>query len=103
MITVPLAAISAPDDKGESVAPEVGDTVDLGGATAKVISVDGDSVELSMESINGTPIKADDPESDEPGPEDSAEVDDPRTGEPMSADGAKLMRSAAKADRLRGY
>ena len=56
MTTVPLSALSQTDDAGESVSPEVGDMVDLGKAKAKVDSIDGDTVTLSITEVNGKAV-----------------------------------------------
>jgi len=75
MFTVPKKALESPDDTGQSVAPSVGDVVDLGGVQAKVTAEREDSYELSVESVNGSKVQdcqePDGDEADDSGSEDA--------------------------------
>ena len=91
MITVPKSALTDADDAGAAIAPEVGDTVDLVKAQAKVMSIDGDNYSLSIESVNGQPIAS-------MGDGDNDEAED---GEKSDDMGAMLMAKAEESDKKR--
>ena len=57
MITVPKSALIDADDAGETLSPEVGDSIDLGGVKAKVRAIKGDNYDLDVESVNGAAIE----------------------------------------------
>lgn len=103
MPSAPLSALSQKDDAGESVAPEVGDVVDFGKATAKVTAINGDNADFEIQSINGVPVKCD-PAGDGADEDDGGDeaVENPATGEPMNDEGAALMNAAARQDRKNG-
>jgi hypothetical protein len=102
MLTVPLSALSQPDDSGKDVMPEVGDTVDLSRATAVIKSIDGDKAEISMMSINDAMCDdGDGPDSEGPSDDDTTESAIGNAG--MEAMKAKLMKAAASQDMKAGY
>lgn len=104
MPSAPLSALSQKDDAGDSVAPEVGDVVDFGKATAKVTAINGDNADFVIQSVNGVPVKCGesggDAADEDDGPDEA--IENPATGEPMDSDGAALMNAAARQDRKNG-
>lgn len=69
MIQVPIKAIADSDEEGNPVHPEPGDTLDLGGVTVKVESIEGDTATVDVQTINGEPVTyaADSTDSPKPG------------------------------------
>ena len=78
-VRVPLAALAIDDAK-----PQPGDPVDLT-ATGSLSSIDGESAEVEIDSLNGQPVPQD------------AGAGEPDAGEP---DGDELRGMAEEADRL---
>ena len=92
MITVPKSALTDADDAGAAIAPEVGDTVDLGKAQAKVMSIDGDKYCLEIATVNGEPVTAG-------GDEDNDAAEDSKEGKKSDDMGTKLMSMAEESDK----
>ena len=87
MITIPKSAVTESDDGGESVAPAVGDTVNLSNVTAKVVGEDGDNFKVEVQSVNGCDCG-------------EGEMDD--AGEEAPKDGDALLLLAKKEDKKNG-
>lgn len=99
MITVPVATLSEQGDDGKPMTPEVGDTVDLGGAKALVRSIDGENASIDIKEINGQPVDCGEGQADTP---DEMETDgDDAAG--LSPEGRSLLRKAGAVDHQSGY
>lgn len=110
MIKIPKDALSDTDDSGESIAPSVGDSVDLGGVTAKVTAADDDCYSLEVETVGGKPVMgeaADDVEEEKEADDDKVEAPDDDGMTITSKTGndderRRLMKAAAKSDARKG-
>lgn len=99
MITVNKSALSDTDDTGESVAPEVGDMVDLGKAKARVASIDGDNYGLEILEVNGQPATYGKKEEPDESDDEKPESDDAD----METMGKNLLAKAERADKRAGF
>ena len=109
MIKIPKDALSDTDDSGESVAPSVGDSVDLGGVTAKVTAADDDCYSLEVETVGGKPVVADAVEAEEKADTDDDKVEAPADdGQTITSktgnddERRRLLKAAAKSDARKG-
>ncbi len=103
MMTVPLSAVSETDDAGASISPSVGDMVDLGKAQAKVVSIDGDTASLEVESVNGQKCMGADAEDAEDGADEAPEgIEDAVALAGDKAMAAKLFAKASRSDTRKG-
>ena len=53
-VTIPMASLAMADEEGEMISPSEGDTVSFT-IEGTVEGVDGDTVEITMETVNGQP------------------------------------------------
>lgn len=109
MITVPKKAFEQPDDSGESVAPGMGDEVDLGGVKAKVIGEAGDNLSLDILSVNDVPVSCGEAKDDgdgedaEDGPDLHQDAADMQSVAGQGDMQKAIMKKLAKRDRKAGY
>lgn len=108
MITIQKKALETADDAGEQVAPSVGDSIDLGGVTAKVVADGGHTLDLDIETVGGLPI-VDQGAADQAADDaDTTAVDDSAISSTVAsktggeAEQTRLMRAAARIDKRRG-
>lgn len=102
MPTIPIDALKQTDDDGKDLAPEVGDVVDLGNASVKVVAIDGDNAEVELASVNGAPCDDGDGADDEGAGDDDSNMGNAVDAAGMDAMKKKLMAAAAAEDKQAG-